>query len=103
MSSYGSSAMFQDGWLAGGPANGSAPSLEVESSEVLVRLSVEPTSLEDLLDTLAGLDFPVNPNILHHATAVTIEFPSSLRDVNKIKDALAMFGPSAGPAEILRF
>ena len=102
MSSYGTSAMFQDGWLASGPANGSAP-LEVESSDVLVRLSVEPASLEDLLDTLAGLDFPVNPNIQHHATAVTIEFASSLRDVNKIKDALAMFGPSAGPAEILRF
>ena len=94
--------MFKDGSLANGAATGPVI-LGANPGEVLVRFSVEPRSLEDVLDTLAGLDFPVNPNILHHTAIVSVEFLSALCDVNKIESALAMFGPSAGPLEVLSF
>ena len=106
MSSLGIPTMFQDGSFVNGAANGAANAsvmMAPVSGTVLVRFSVEPRSLEDVLDTLAGLDFAVNPNILHHAAIVSVEFPSSLCDVNKIEEALAMFGPSVGPLEVLSF
>ena len=102
MSSCGIPTMFEDGSFANGAPSASV-SYGVKSGEVLVRFSVEPEALEDVLDSLAGLDFPVNPSILHHAAIVSVEFPSALCDVNKIEHALAIFGPAAGPIEVLRF
>ncbi len=37
-----------------------------EGELVSVRITVEPRLLEDLLDALAVLDFPVNPQLYHH-------------------------------------
>jgi hypothetical protein len=53
---------------------------------VMVRVSVDPRHLEELLEVLASLDFPVNPELLHKPGAVTIEFPayeSHVRDLRK--------------------
>ncbi len=54
---------------------------------VNLRIAVEPRLLEDLLDTLAQLPFPVNPQIHHQPTSV--EFPayeSALSDVRRQLD-----------------
>jgi len=47
---------------------GATVSLAGAEGELLaVRISVEPRLLEKLLDTLARLEFPISPQIYHHA------------------------------------
>jgi hypothetical protein len=43
-----------------------------EGELVLVSIAVEPRLLEELLDTLAELPFPVNPEIYHSASVVRV-------------------------------
>ena len=47
---------------------GHSPALESsEGALVVVSVSVEPKLLEDLLEALAQLEFPINPQIYHDA------------------------------------
>ena len=46
-----------------------------EGELILVRVSVDPKLLEELLDSLANLDFPVNPQI-YHTKPTIVEFPA---------------------------
>ncbi len=43
-----------------------------EGELVSVRISIEPRLLERLLDALASLDFPINPQIYHNGTTVWV-------------------------------
>jgi hypothetical protein len=53
------------------------PLLGSEGALVSVSISVEPLRLEALLDALAHLDFPINPQICHDAGPVTlVGFPA---------------------------
>ena len=56
-----------------------APSASVlcgsEGELVSVSISVEPRHLEVLLEALARLDFPINPQI-YHADRTVVEFPA---------------------------
>jgi hypothetical protein len=52
-----------------------------EGELVLVSIAVEPRLLEDLLDTLAGLPFPVNPEIYHSASVVRV-YPDGRREAD---------------------
>lgn len=53
------------------PNSLNAPVLRSAEGElVAVRISVEPRLLESLLEALAKLPFPVNPQIFHHSTVV---------------------------------
>jgi hypothetical protein len=57
------------------------PLLGAEGALVSVSISVEPPRLEALLDALAHLDFPINPQIYHDAgpvanPAAMVEFPA---------------------------
>jgi hypothetical protein len=45
----------------------------LEGDLVSLRISVEPRLLEDLLEALAQLDFPVNPQLYHRPGQVTVE------------------------------
>jgi hypothetical protein len=55
----------------------SSPTLfGAEGELVRLHISVEPKLLEELLDSLAGLDFPVNPELIHKANSVIVEFPA---------------------------
>ena len=47
-----------------------------EGELVLLRLAVSPHLLEDVLESLAHIPFPVNPQIIHAAGNVTVEFPA---------------------------
>ena len=66
-----------------------------ETDAVTVRLSVEPQALEELLDALAHLDFPVDPRIIHRTDLVCVEFPSSLCHAAQVEEAFAGFKSSA--------
>lgn len=46
-----------------------------EGELVSVVVSVEPRDLEEALDVLAQLSFPINPQIVH-APTTTVEFPA---------------------------
>ena len=56
------------------------------SELVRVRVSTDPRRLEELLDCLAGLSFPINPQI-YHGVPTIVEFPafdSILPDVQSV-------------------
>jgi len=69
---------------------------------VSVRITVEPRYLEDLLEALAGVSFPVNPQIFHQAVLVAltpdgrresraatlVEFPAYRADLEEVRAML---------------
>lgn len=59
---------------------------------ILVRIAVDPRQLEDLLDSLANLDFPVNPSLFHKPGSVIVEFPAYAGHVAQVKSALQSNG-----------
>jgi len=86
---------------------GSNPSLSGAEGELMsIRISIEPRLLEKLLDTLAQLDFPINPQIYHQATlvyvygdgerrvqpATTVEFPAYAGRLPEVRAALRQAG-----------
>jgi hypothetical protein len=91
-------------WSGAEPAS---PSLSTgEGDLVSVSIDVEPRSLESLLEALAQLDFPINPQIYHHAalvylypngreetqSATLVEFPAYQRRLPQVRAALVAFG-----------
>ena len=77
-----------------------------EGELVSICVSVEPRDLEDLLEALATLDFPINPQIYHEGAIVyverdgqqrvepstIVEFPAYARRVPKIRGVLETGG-----------
>ena len=58
-----------------------------------VSISVEPPRLEGLLDALAQLDFPINPQINHAAgPETTVEFPAYETRLSEIRGWLGACG-----------
>ena len=57
---------------------------------VSIHVAIEPRLLERLLDTLARLDFPINPEIRHAAGPRTVvEFPAWSARVDAVRAAIA--------------
>jgi hypothetical protein len=85
-------------WLNAVPAT--LPLLGTEGALVSASISVEPPRLEALLDALAHLDFPINPQIYHDAGPVTqVEFPAYERRLPEIRGMLETYGfPGASVA-----
>jgi hypothetical protein len=50
---------------------------------VLLRAAVDPRFLEELLDVLSQLDFPVNPELIHRPGQVLVEFPAYQRQADE--------------------
>jgi hypothetical protein len=74
-------------------AAGDIPTLLGQDGELIsVRVAVEPKLLEDLLEALASLDFPVNPQLYHHTGSTTVEFPAYSTQLEKIRGALRRQG-----------
>ena len=65
-----------------------------------VTVSAEPRRLEALLDALASLSFPVNPEITHGSPGapVSVGFPAFEVRLAEVRDALAPLG--IGPGSI---
>ncbi len=82
------------------PTPGSAPGLRTAEGVLLfIRISVEPRLIEELLDVLARLSFPVNPEIRHADLALggrrrltTIEFPAYDNRVGEVREQLRRCG-----------
>ena len=55
---------------------------------VSLRITVEPRLLEDLLETLSTLDFPVNPQLYHRPAQVEVEFPAYSTQVDQVRESL---------------
>jgi hypothetical protein len=73
------------------------PLLGTEGALVSVSISVEPPRLEALLDALAHLDFPINPQICHDAGPATdpaamVEFPAYEKRLPEIRSLLETCG-----------
>ncbi len=69
-----------------------------EGELVSVRVFVEPRLLEELLEALASVSFPVNPQIFHQPGPDTlVEFPAYTGRLSEVRDALkdAGFDPAA--------
>ncbi len=76
---------------------------------VSVRIIVEPRMLEDLLEALARVPFPINPQIYHQAVlvglnsdgkressaATLVEFPAYRNDLEQVRDLLESSGVNA--------
>jgi len=82
-------------WSSAVPAT--LPLLGSEGALISVSISVEPPRLEALLDALAHLDFPVNPQIYHDAGPGTIvEFPAYEK---RLPEILGLLETCGFPAE----
>ena len=71
-----------------------------EGELVSLRIAVEPRLLEDLLEALARLDFPVNPQLYHRPAQVTVEFPAYSERVDQVREALLRHGFSPESLEV---
>lgn len=63
-----------------------------EGELVLLRAAVDPKFLEELLDALAQLDFPVNPELHHRLGQVVVEFPAYDKNVESVSNVLRIAG-----------
>jgi len=77
-----------------------------EGDLISISINVEPRKLESLLEALAELDFPINPQIYHDAAMVylysdgrhetesvtLVEFPAYQVRLPQVHSALAAFG-----------
>ena len=97
------------------PAAVPAPSLSSgEGDLVSVSIDVEPRNLEALLEALAHVDFPINPQIYHDAELVyrysdgrektesttLVEFPAYAGRLGEVRQALAGFGFDPGSVSV---
>jgi hypothetical protein len=58
---------------------------------VQVRVPTDPKLLEDLLECLSGVPFPINPQI-YHGIPTVVEFPAYETHLRDVRDALALYG-----------
>ena len=89
------------------PNNSVAPSLQSsEGALISVSVSVEPRLLEDLLEALAQIEFPINPQIYHDAAlryvyadgreevapTTLVDFPAYADRLPEIRRMLQLYG-----------
>ena len=81
------------------PARESALS-SPEGELVFLRITVDPRTLEQLLEALAALSFPVNPQLYHRPAQVVVEFPAYSERLLEVRDALGRQGLSTDTLEV---
>ncbi len=74
----------------------------LEGELVSLRIAVDPKHLEDLLEALALLDFPVNPQLYHRPGQVTVEFPAYSARLAEVGDAIRNHGFNPESLEVTR-
>jgi hypothetical protein len=69
-----------------------APFLAGADGELVsVRISTDPRALEDLLECLSSLSFPINPEIFHGVPTV-VAFPAWETRLFEVRSALRAYG-----------
>jgi hypothetical protein len=71
-----------------------------EGELISLSIATEPRLLEELLEALASLDFPVNPQLYHRAAEVRVEFPAYSLQIERVRDALRREGFDSANLEI---
>jgi hypothetical protein len=85
-----------------------------EGDLVSVSIDVAARDLEPLLEALARVDFPINPQIYHDAEMIyrygdgsektesttLVEFPAYAGRLNEVRDALAAYGFDPGSVSV---
>jgi hypothetical protein len=66
-----------------------------EGELVLVRIATEARQLEEVLEAVADLPFPVNPEIRHHGAGSTVEFPAYSNHFEDVRQAFRVKGLTA--------
>lgn len=80
----------------------SHPPLSGREGELIqVRISTEPRLLEDLLECLASVPFPINPQI-YHGLPTVVEFPAYEQHLYEVRDALRSFGFDSSALRVSR-
>ena len=72
-----------------------APLSGSEGELVAVSITVNPRDLEALLEALARVDFPINPQIHHaggHPPGTIVEFPAYAGGLDQVRAAVAGSG-----------
>jgi len=76
-------------------------SLRGSGGELLrIRIAADARHLEDVLEAVAELPFPVNPEIQHGAHQSQIEFPAYSQWLDEIRTALESSGLSRDLVEV---
>jgi hypothetical protein len=79
------------GFLLSDPIRPLEDSMSGRLSELVqVRVSTDPRCLEELLDCLAGLSFPINPQI-YHGVPTIVEFPAYESQIPQVRSALRAY------------
>lgn len=66
-----------------------------EGELVSLRIVIDPRRLEELLESLAAVEFPINPRIIH-GLPTSVEFPAYRSRVVEVESAVASAGFPAG-------
>jgi hypothetical protein len=97
------------------PSLSPSPALHGSEGELVsISVTVEPRDLEDLLEALATVEFPVNPQIYHDAAVIyvgqdgaeraerstLVEFPAYAKWVSKIRGVLEACGFENGAISV---
>jgi len=78
-------------------------SLTGANGELLsVRIEVPWRQLEELLEALAAVSFPVNPQLGHGSPTTTVEFPAYSGQLQEVREALKRLGLNVLRVEIHR-
>jgi len=70
-----------------------------EGELVSVRVSVEPRLLEDLLESLSAVSFPINPQI-YHGRPTVVEFPAYASRLEELRLLLRQSGFDGGSIQV---
>ena len=73
-----------------------------EGELISLSIATEPKLLEDLLEALASLNFPVNPQLYHRPAQVRVEFPAYSSQVEQVRQALVRQGFDASGIQVSR-
>jgi hypothetical protein len=73
-----------------------------EGELISLSIATEPKLLEDLLEALASLNFPVNPQLYHRPAQVRVEFPAYSSQVEQVREALVRQGFDASGIQVSR-
>jgi hypothetical protein len=60
-----------------------------EGDLVLVRITLDAKLLEEVLEALTSVSFPVNPQLLHKGANTTVEFPAYSSRLDEVRQLLA--------------
>jgi hypothetical protein len=73
-----------------------------EGELISLSIATEPKLLEDLLEALASLDFPVNPQLYHRPAEVYVEFPAYSSQIEQVRHALLGRGFAGSAIQVSR-